>query len=204
MGEAKRRKRWHVRLLLLALAYVLGLNFAVRHYGADSFPLSVSRIPEKQVALLTLAAHSIKHVWNSHCDDAEAFVSQAALAGGVPVPFALAIAKNESGFRSHSISSTGAMGVMQLMPKTARSYGVFDPFDPEDNARGAVLYLSDLWKTYHGDRMRVAAAYNAGAGRVPTRGPLHVPATTLSYATSVVRHERKAARILREPIAPVP
>jgi soluble lytic murein transglycosylase-like protein len=202
MADApKKRIRWHIRLLLCALAYVVGLNMAVRRYGGDSFPLSVTRIPEKSLALSALALHSIKHVWSSACDDTSPFVTQAALEAGVPVQFALAVARQESGFRSHSISSTGAMGVMQLMPRTARSYGVIDPFDPEDNARGGTRYLSDLFKTYRGNRMRVAAAYNAGSGRVPRRGQIRVPASTLSYAASVVRSDRRAAAaLLRQPL----
>jgi hypothetical protein len=202
MATPKKRLRLHVRVMLFALAYVLCLNLAVRRYGADSNPLSVLRMPEKSLALLKLGLHSVKHLWSSDCDDTSPFVTQAAREEGVPVSFALAIAKAESGFRSHSISSTGAMGVMQLMPRTARNYGVFDPFDPEDNARGGARYLSELWKTYHGDRLRVASAYNAGSGGVPRRGPLHVPAETRSYAARVARHERAAtAALLRQPLA---
>jgi soluble lytic murein transglycosylase-like protein len=200
LDASPRRLRWPARLLLCALLYVVCLNMGVRRYGADSFPLSLTRIPEKSLALVRLALHSVKHVWSSACDDTSPFVAQAALEAGVPVQFALAVARNESGFRSHSISSTGAMGVMQLMPRTARSYGVVDPFDPEDNARGGARYLSDLWKTYRGNRMRVAAAYNAGSARVPTRGHMRVPSSTLGYAARVVRHDREAAALLRPPL----
>jgi hypothetical protein len=187
----KRSFRLHIRLGLLVVGYVLCVNCAVRHYGADSFPLSVMRLPEKSWALVSLGLHSVKHIWSSDCADPEPFVREAAVAQGVPVLFALAIAKAESGFRSHSISSTGAMGVMQLMPRTARSLGVVDPFDPQDNARGAARFLSDLWTRYRGDRLRVAAAYNAGSGRVPSHGPMKVPSSTRGYAARVVRQDRQ-------------
>jgi soluble lytic murein transglycosylase-like protein len=188
--------RWHVRLSLLALAYVMAVNWGVRKHGGDSFLLSVQRLPEKTLALFSLATHSVKHAWNSDCENPIPIISQAAAAEGIPAAYALSIARAESGFRSHSISSTGAMGLMQLMPRTARAYGVVDPFDPEDNARGAARYLKDLWTRYRGDRKRVAAAYNAGMTRVPRKGPMAVPASTLSYVSTVVKHERAAAELL--------
>jgi hypothetical protein len=175
-------------LLLIPVAYVLVVNHTVRRFGGDPHPLSVLRMSEKTSALLRLGLHSVRHLWSDDCSDTEPFVRKAARAAGVPESFALAVARAESGFRSHSISSTGAMGVMQLMPATALRHGVIDPFDPEDNARGAARYLADLWRRYGGDRVRVAAAYNAGEGAVPRRGPMHVPGSTLSYASRVAKH----------------
>ncbi len=62
-----------------------------------------------------------------------------------------------------------------------------DPFDPADNADGASCYLHELWQRYHGDSQRVAAAHNAGAGRVPRGGPLTgLPAETRAYVARVV------------------
>lgn len=195
--------RWHVRLSVLALTYVLAVNIGVRKHGGDAFPLSIRRLPEKTHALLALGMHQIKHVWSSDCENPIPIIRQAALAEGVPVSYALSIARHESGFRSHVISSTGAMGLMQLMPATARAYGVMDPFDPEDNARGASRFLKELWARYRGDRMRVAAAYNAGMGRVPRTGRMLVPASTLGYARRVVKHDRRTAA--SEPMAlPIP
>lgn len=177
----------------IALAYVVGLNCTVRHFGGDAFPLSVLRLGEKTQAVLMLAAHSVKHLWNSNCDDTQPFVIEAARERGIPVPFALSIARAESGFRSHSISSTGAMGVMQLMPRTAREHGVIDPFDPRDNARGATAFLESLWKRYRGNRMRIAAAYNAGPGRVAQNGAMRVPRETQGYAARVVQRAKSPA-----------
>ena len=203
MAQSSPRKglRLHVRLSLIALVYVLAINGGVRHYGADSFPLSLTRLPEKTWALIRLGLHSVKHVWSSDCATPAPFIAEAAIAEGIPVPFVMAIARAESGFRSHSISSTGAMGLMQLMPQTARRHGVIDPFDPKDNARGAARFLSELWKQYRGDRLRIAAAYNAGAGRVPARGhgPMQVPASTLGYAARVVRHDRQLRQVTLPP-----
>lgn len=188
-GSKKRRKRYRW-LLLIPLAYVVVINHSVRRFGGDPHLFSVLRMSEKSGALLRLGLHSVRHLWSDACLDTRPFVRAAARAEGIPESFALAIAKAESGFRSHSISSTGAMGVMQLMPRTATQHGVIDPFDPRDNTRGAARYLKTLWQRYRGDRRRVAAAYNAGERGVPRRGALHVPSSTLSYAARVVRHDQ--------------
>lgn len=185
-----------VRLIaFIAVAYVLGLNCTVRHFGGDAFPLSVVRLPEKTQAVVMLGIHSVKHLWNDRCNDPQPYVMEAARERGIPVSFALSIARTESNFRSHSISSTGAMGVMQLMPNTARENGVVDPFDPQDNARGATNYLSTLWKRYRGNRMRVAAAYNAGPGRVSQKGALQIPRETQGYAKRVLARDKSTRAI---------
>jgi soluble lytic murein transglycosylase-like protein len=178
--------------MLLPMFYVVAVNHTVRRFGGDAHLLSISRLPEKSSALARLALHSVRHLWSDACSDTERYVREAAIAEGVPPSFAASIARAESGFRSHSISSTGAMGVMQLMPATAARHGVWDPFDPHDNAQGAAKYLKVLWTRYHGNRMRVAAAYNAGEGAVPRKGRMRVPDSTLSYASTVVKHDDRA------------
>ena len=194
MAGSKRRKRRYRWLLLVPVAYVLVINHTVRRFGGDPHPLSVLRMSEKSGALARLALHSIRHIWNSDCQNTQPIVRRAARAAGVPESFAVSVAKAESGFRSHVISSTGAMGVMQLMPRTASSFGVLDPFDPEDNAGGGTRYLAALWKRYRGDRIRVAAAYNAGERGVPKKGALRVPSSTLSYAAHVSRLANRELR----------
>ena len=83
-----------------------------------------------------------------------------------------AIAYNESSFNPNAVSYMGAMGLMQLMPSTARSYGVSNPYDPEQSVRGATKLLSSLLAHYSSvpssdERINFAlAAYNAGAGHV--------------------------------------
>jgi soluble lytic murein transglycosylase-like protein len=177
------------KALAMAVVYVVTLNAIVRYVGhGDAFLLSVFHLPDKSYAVMALALHSVKHVWSSHDTDTRELVAQAASAHGVPVPLALAIARTESGLRPHCISATGAMGLMQLMPGTALAHAVLDPFDPAQSADGGSCYLHELWQRYHGDRERVAAAYNAGAGRVPRAGPLlSLPAETRAYVSRVVR-----------------
>jgi soluble lytic murein transglycosylase-like protein len=178
------------RGILCALAlYVVALNAAVRHIGGgDAFLLSVFFLPQKSYAVAALALHSLRHLASDHDAEPRDLVVRAAREHGIPEGLALSIARAESGMRPHCISSTGAMGMMQLMPATAREQGVIDAFDPEQNARGAARYLRVLWQRYDGDARRVAAAYNAGPGRVPRNGPLSLPNETETYVARVLRN----------------
>lgn len=198
MGTPQKRRQLFRWVMLLPMFYVCAVNHTVRRFGGDVHLLSLSRMTEKSSAVARLGLHLVRHLWSDACSEPQQYVRAAAKAEGVPVSFALAIARAESGFRPHSISSTGAMGVMQLMPATAAHHGVWDPFDPEDNARGASKYLKALWKRYKGNRMRVAAAYNAGEGAVPRKGRMRVPGSTLSYASAVIKHDLKEQ--LSEPL----
>ena len=170
-----------------ALLYLVTLNAIVRYVGhGDAFLLSVFHVPDKSYAVAVLGLHSVRHLWSTHDHDLRGLVAQAASAHDVPVGLALAIARNESGMRPHCISATGAMGLMQLMPATALAHGVIDPFDPEANAIGASCYLHELSQRYGGDAARIAAAYNAGAGRVPRAGALvALPEETRTYVSRV-------------------
>jgi soluble lytic murein transglycosylase len=72
----------------------------------------------------------------------------------------------ESAWNPGAVSSTGAMGLMQLMPATARRYQATHPFWIHENVRAGVAYLADLVQLFHGDLRLVMAAYNAGEKRI--------------------------------------
>jgi hypothetical protein len=158
-------------------------SFACEHRCTE---LGRSRLGSKAEALSTLALHGLRCA--GHDDVAvEAAIRAAARRHQVAEGLALALARVESSLIHTRISSTGAMGLMQLMPNTARELGVQDPFDVEQNADGGVRYLKQLLTSYRGDVKRALAAYNAGSGRVPRQGSLSsLPLETRTYVFRVV------------------
>src|SRR5690606_27722866 len=93
-------------------------------------------------------------------------IAAAAREFGVEEAVVRAIIHAESAFNPLAVSSAGAQGLMQLMPATARRFGVADSFDPAANIRGGVQYLAWLLQRYNGDLTLAAAGYNAGEGAV--------------------------------------
>jgi len=92
----------------------------------------------------------------------------------------------ESNFRVDAVSRAGAEGLMQLMPPTARSLGVADSFDAEQNLRGGIAHLARLLDTYDGRLPLVLAAYNAGESRVDRCGCVPAIAETTAYVDQVL------------------
>ncbi|PVM83342.1 lytic transglycosylase [Caulobacter radicis] len=96
-----------------------------------------------------------------------------------------AVAWRESRFKPTARSRKGAMGVMQLMPATARDLGV-DPSDMAQNVRGGAMYLRQMLTRFGGDVKLALAAYNAGPGAVLKHGGVPPYAETQAYVTSIL------------------
>jgi soluble lytic murein transglycosylase-like protein len=123
--------------------------------------------------------------------DTKQLVHDAAVRSGLPPEFVHSVAKIESGFEPHAVSPKGAVGVMQLMPETARSLGA-DAADPEQNIDAGTRLLRELLVKYNGDVVRALAAYNAGAGAVDKYQGLPPYTETRQYVNKVITTYKQA------------
>lgn len=112
---------------------------------------------------------------------------------GVDPHLARAVMRCESGGNPDAISSAGAIGLMQLMPGTAKGLGV-DPKNPERNLEGGIKYLAQLADKYDGDYVKTLAAYNAGSGRVDSYGGVPPFPETQRYVKNVLALYRQYSK----------
>ena len=130
--------------------------------------------------------------WLARSGDYDAAIARAAGAANVQAELVRAVIVVESGFNPRAISRRGAVGLMQLLPSTARRYGAFNAFDPEQNILAGAHYLGDLIARYGKDRLElVLAAYNAGENAVERYGRRIPPyKETKAYVPNVLRMYR--------------
>jgi len=120
-------------------------------------------------------------------------VTRAALHAGLPPAIVQSIARAESGYREDAVSPKGAIGLMQLMPKTAADLQA-DPRDPEQNAEAGAKYLRDLLLKYEKDPHQVSkavAAYNAGPAAVDKYHGIPPYPETIQYVNRVLKQYEK-------------
>jgi len=113
------------------------------------------------------------------------YIDQVAHDNGVDPSLVKAVALVESGFNPKAVSNKGARGLMQLLPSTAKRYGVSDLHDPYQNLRAGAAHLRDLLDEFDGNVTLALAAYNAGSGAVHRYGGVPAYQETQQYVKKI-------------------
>ena len=114
-------------------------------------------------------------------------VSQVAKKYNIDEKLINAVIKQESGYKTDAVSHAGAMGLMQLMPSTAKGLGVTDPMNPYQNIDGGVRHLKGLLAKYKNNLVLALAAYNAGGGNVDKYGGVPPFKETQNYVKAILK-----------------
>ncbi len=153
--------------------------------GSTDKPNAGAHSPFKVALNEAITKGSVRPVLGSLPPYIEGLISKHASAMGVDPHLVRAVLTAESDGKPKSVSSKGAMGLMQLTKEECQEYGIQDPFDPDENIRGGVRQLAEKLKRYHGDIPLTLAAYNAGSGRVKQYNGIPPFPETLNYISRV-------------------
>jgi hypothetical protein len=118
----------------------------------------------------------------------DTYIEEAARKHGVSFSLIKAVIKAESDFDPHAVSKSGACGLMQIMPETAKALGIIDLFDPRENIFGGARYLKKLLTQFQGSLPLTLAAYNAGPKKVESLKSVPPIEETQSFVRRVMQY----------------
>ncbi len=114
---------------------------------------------------------------------------------GVSYDLLTAMAQQESGFNPDAVSRSGAMGIMQIMPETAKYLGLKNPYDAYENIMAGAKYMAEKLKEFSGNVDKALAAYNAGSGAVKQYGGVPPYGETRSYVKNIKAIMKRGADV---------
>lgn len=154
--------------------------------------MTIDQIRAMEQTASTTAASSANETTNTSFSSVlqettslDSIITKASEKYNVPASLIKAVCKAESNFNAKAVSHCGAQGVMQLMPSTAKSLGVKNALDPEQNIMGGTKLLSQLLDKYDGNVTYALAAYNAGSGNVAKYGGVPPFKETQNYIKKI-------------------
>jgi soluble lytic murein transglycosylase-like protein len=157
--------------------------------------------PTSQPIVFPTPSTSVGEIWTTGNPKYDELIATSAARNGVDPNLVVAVMRQESGFNSRALSYKGASGLMQLMPGTARRFGVTNIFDAAQNIEGGTRYLRFLLDSFNGDVKLVLAGYNAGENAVVNSG-YRVPRyrETQNYVRSITaRYDASKNRVAKSP-----
>lgn len=161
-----------------------GLNLALERIKEISILAnSVSELERKNETY----AHGTKSFSKILKEKIWPIVHEAAKENNLDPSLVNAVIEQESAYNQNAVSSAGAMGLMQLMPGTARELGVKDPLNPVENIRAGTKYLSSLLNRYQGNVILALSAYNAGPNNVDRFKGMPPFKETKNYVKKIIK-----------------
>ncbi len=190
---------------LLCLGLAAPASAQIYSWKDTNGRLVISDRPQPGTTMAPVRSYSVPHSEKVRAtryvaaDRANAYddvIVEHARLNGVRPDLVRAVVQVESGFNPYARSPKGALGLMQLMPATARELGVSNPFNADENVRGGVAYLRRLLDRYGNDEQLALAAYNAGPGAVDRYGESVPPyRETQNYVSRIKQIAGPAVRV---------